>query len=150
MSKQLRIEQILRQGAAVDGHKWLLRSAAGGMQRIGYHLFAGTGFTGDEHRNIPIPNALHHIQNLLHRLTGGDDRFEFFAPIKRQMQPLHLLPQRLALKHLIDPQHQFTGVDRFGQIVIGAQSHRLDRRFNAAVGGHHDALCHEAASLQAV
>jgi hypothetical protein len=50
--------------------------------------------------------------------------------------PLH---QPLALERAADGQHHLIrALERFGQVVVGAEPHRLNHRRNAAVAGHHD------------
>ena len=49
-----------------------------------------------------------------------------------------LLPQLLLLEGVLDQGGEFFLGEGLGQVVVGAELHRFDRRFDGAVPGHHD------------
>ena len=49
MAKQLTFDQIGGNSATVDGYKWLSTAWAVFVQSAGNQLFAGAGFSTDEH-----------------------------------------------------------------------------------------------------
>ncbi len=140
MTEQLRIEQFLRQGTAVDRNERTACAPAGGMDGTGDHLLTGSGLSGDEHGNVLVADAFDQIEDAVHRRTSGNDVRQLFAPGEPLAQARHLLAQLLFLEHLVDAQHQLVGVDRLGEIVVGTKTHGLDCRFDRRVGSHDDAL----------
>src|SRR3569832_15859 len=140
MAEQLRVQQVLGQGAAVDGHEGAIAAVADAMEGARQDFLAGAGFPGDEHRQLPVPDAFHDLQDAGHARTAGNDVAEPVAAQQLAPQPGDFLAQRTAFQHLADAQSQLVRVDRLGQVVVGAQAHGLHRGFDGSVGGHHDAF----------
>ena len=64
--EEFAFQQIFRQCPTVDGNERPSLTSAGVMDRPGDHLFAGTGFSHNQHRNVTAPDARNQFQHLAH------------------------------------------------------------------------------------
>ncbi|TSE28203.1 hypothetical protein Tther_02252 [Tepidimonas thermarum] len=67
VAKQFALQQVGRDGTAVDGDEGAAGAVAAGVQGAGDELFAGAGFPGDQHRRH---GARHALDGESHRLHG--------------------------------------------------------------------------------
>jgi hypothetical protein len=54
--EELGLEQILRNGSAIDGHERLLAAVAPGVDGPGDHFFPRTALTAEEHVGLAVGN----------------------------------------------------------------------------------------------
>ena len=66
VAEQLRLDQVGRNGAAIDGHEWRMCILAAIMDRACDELLAAPGFPGDEHRCRRGRNLLDPAIDFLH------------------------------------------------------------------------------------
>src|SRR5690606_24714551 len=76
VAEQLALEQVLRDGAAVDGDERPVLARRAAVDLAGDQLLAGAGLAGDEHRDVGGRHLLHLAEPLLHRPAGADDLTE--------------------------------------------------------------------------
>src|SRR5262249_54559261 len=72
MAEELVLEQILRQGGAVDRHGTMLRARGQLMDRARNELLAGTGLAEDQHIRIGRCHGLDEREDLAHRVALAD------------------------------------------------------------------------------
>jgi hypothetical protein len=107
------------------------------VDRPGEELLAHPGLAVDEHGGVDGGDHARQIEHLLHHRTTGDDVLQgeprlvpAQARAARRFQPLEL---DCPAQHQLDLGH----LERLHQVVLGPEPHRLDRRSDAAVRGHH-------------
>ncbi len=61
VAEELRLQEVLRDGAAVDGDKGLVLSAAGQVDGLGHDLLAGAGLSRDQDRKITARRPQPHV-----------------------------------------------------------------------------------------
>ena len=93
MTKQLRLEQVLRQGAAVDGHERMVLPIAVEMQPARDQFLAGAAFAYDQHCAVRVGHLVNKIINLLHLPAGADNVLETIT-ILQLLPQINVLPQR--------------------------------------------------------
>src|SRR6185437_13464959 len=69
---------------------------------------------------------------------NGPDIFKTITFIERGAQAADFFNQVLALHGAVDRQDQRFIVDRLGDVIVSAKSHRLDSRFDAPKSGDHN------------
>jgi hypothetical protein len=129
VAEQFALQQVLRHGAAVDGHERTIATVAGLVDGASQQLFAGAALASDHDARI---GAGHHVSlshALFHHSAARDD---FAAPVFGRIGEAGNL-QRLL--HLVE---QLLLVDRLGEERERAALGRLDRIRNRAVGGEDD------------
>ena len=97
VTEQLRLEQVLGNGAAVDGDERPLGARRAAVHLARDELLAGAGLAGDEHRDVGGGDLLDLLEDLLHRRARADDVAEAHL--------LELLGQELVVElELVDEQ----------------------------------------------
>src|SRR6056297_1964260 len=139
VAEQLGLEQILRDGRAVDGDETLVLAVAERMQRAGEEFLASAALAEQQHRDVRGRHLLDHAADLEHGLAGRDDpvqrRDALLAP-----QAAVLGLQLVDMEGTVDQQAQRVGVHRLLIEVVGADAYRLDGVLLVAVAGDHDHL----------
>src|SRR5438876_9212573 len=87
IAEELRLDQGVRDRAAVDGDKWHLASGAELMDRPSDELLAGAGLALDEDRERRVGHLLDLLNHLLHLPTRAHQ------PPQRALDDLVCLPQ---------------------------------------------------------
>src|ERR1700682_3392861 len=139
MPEQLRLQQVLRHGAAVDGDERLVAARAATMDGARQQLLAGAALAGDQHARIRSRDHVRLRELLLHAGAAGDD---LRAPVLIRGAEAGD-PQRLL--HLVE---ELLFVDRLGENAERAHLRRLHRSRNGAVRGEDDDLQTRPAVLQ--
>ena len=73
IAEQLRLQQVLRQGGAVDLDDGGIGSAAVAVDVLGQHLLAGAGLAGDEDGGVRLGHLSGSLEDGLHGGTVCDD-----------------------------------------------------------------------------
>jgi hypothetical protein len=138
VSKELALQQVLRNGATVDGDERLLGARAVGMDVPSDQFLAGATLARNEDgRRVPC-NLTSNGQDLLHRCAASDDATRRTERGQLLLELLHRLAQPFPLDRLADGQQQLVGAKRLSDEVVRATPHRLDDPFVVLVGAHHD------------
>src|SRR6266487_4547918 len=138
VTEQLRLEQRLGNGGAIDADKRLGGARAGAVNGAGDHFLSGATLPGDQDGRVVLGDACDERQRLPHRAALDDQ-----SPLRRPggqlcLESRHLLPQPLALLRFAQRQDDFVGTEWLGEIVVGTLFHRGNGRVFAAIGAHHD------------
>src|SRR5687768_4715040 len=73
MSKQLRLEQVLRDGATVDGDEWPPGATRLLVNEPRDPLLADSAFAGEQNRRVNLGDAARDIYHALHRRALQDE-----------------------------------------------------------------------------
>src|SRR4029077_5440669 len=82
MTKQLRLEQIFGQRAAIDRDERMMLPIAVEMQTARDQLLASAAFTDDQDRAICVGDFIDQIINFLHPCARADDVLESVAVLE--------------------------------------------------------------------
>jgi hypothetical protein len=139
VAEELALEQALRDRRAVDRDEGPRGARSGEVDRPGDDLLASPALAGDEHRAPAVGDLADQGEDLPHRGARAEQIAERGGLVDRAAQPPVLLLERTALEGLLEHDQQRVLLERLGEVVAGARTHRLDRRVDAAEGGHqHD------------
>jgi len=144
VAEQLALQEILRDGAAVDCDEGVRGAWAARVDRPRHQLLAGACLALDQHRDVGGGHALDEVQDLLHLGSLRDDAADRLEAFDLHLEGRVLAPQPGLLRRLLDEQLQLLHGRRFGEVVVGAELHGLDRRGHRGVPREHDDLGHEA------
>ena len=113
MAKQLGLQQVLRNGCSVDGHKRPVGTRRVLVQRTRHQLLARARFAGDHHRHVTLAQAANGPKNILHR-------WRLPQHLGRLGHALldHLLAQTL-FHRPANQFHRLGQVKGFGQVLKG-------------------------------
>ncbi|GBD29002.1 hypothetical protein HRbin32_00086 [bacterium HR32] len=139
VSEQLRLQERLRDGAAVDGHEGSVGPRALVVDGPGEDLLARARLPVDEDRGVRGRHRRGHPQHLLHLRGRAHDALELEARPQLLVQLAVLLPELLVLQGAADLDHQLVLLEGLGDVVEGAVPHRLHGHLQGGVPGddHH-------------
>ena len=138
VAEQDRLDQIDRQGPAVDRHERLARPIRRPVQRTRDDFLADPAFArdqdGDRRLRRPRAQLLDHLHRpaVAHQIgKGGASRHMLLQPpdLGRQLGQLQRVP---------DPDQDAFRARRLDEEVLGPGLHGLDHSLDAAVGRQHD------------
>ena len=135
VTEDFALEQRLGNRGAVDRDERKAGARAQLMDGLRDELLAGARFAGDEHRRRGRRGLLDHLVDLAHLGAVADERAERAVLAQLAAQRLHLAHRFEPLDDLVEQDLQTLNVDRFGQVVVGAFLHRLDRGVDGALRG---------------
>ena len=138
MTEEFALEQVLRDGCAIDGHERLFGSAAILENGAGHQFLAGTTFTGDQRGGIRGSQLPDELKDLLHRSAAADH--SQFVVLLLQLRAygnrLPRVPGRL--QRIGDQLLESGDIEGLEEVIVGPQFHGLDGRLRGAVGRHED------------
>ena len=138
VAEQLALEQVLRNGGAVDGGEALLAPRAHPVDGAGQHFLAGAALAGDEHGGAVARHAGGQVEQVAHRAALAHHEIAGGAGAEAGAQHLHLAAELLALLGLPERHRDFVGAERLVEVVVGAFAHGGEGAVLAAVRAHHD------------
>ena len=97
VSEQLRFQQIVRQGRAVQLEQWPAGARRVVVDGASDQLLAGAGFAAHQHRGVPFCYLSNLLEYSLHRLAVADHAVEAVVPAHRASQAVAFGRQRAAL-----------------------------------------------------
>src|SRR2546428_457730 len=133
--KAVRLQQILRQRAAIDRDERSELPPAVEMERAGHQFLARAAFAKDQDGAVGIGDALDQLEDLLHAGGGSDDLTEliFFTELFAQVD---VLGNRLVIgERSLGAELEIVQLERLFQVVVGPFLHGLDRRLDGAERG---------------
>src|SRR5947208_2712181 len=102
VAEQLRLEQVLRQRAAVQRHHRLVAAERMEMDRLRDEPLAGAGLAGEEDGAVGAADGFDHLEHGEHPLAAPDDVRELVRQAERALQQQVLLPE-LPVLDLLPP-----------------------------------------------
>ncbi len=136
--EQLRLQQVLRDRAAVDRHESLRLARARGVDQASDQFLARTALTCDQHRGRMLGHFGAELDGLTHAGALRDDLGIPLVRLDALAQPRDLAAQLLSLFRLLERENDLGGGEGLRQVVVGSLLHRLDGQVAAAVGGDRD------------
>ena len=153
-AKELGLEQVLGNGAAIHGDPWTCATVAGGVQSAGYQLLAGARLSSDQYGGHAARNFDDAVLD-----TAHDSRFA--SQLGQCPQTVAIGIGRFQLRGVRGPpggtgfwrntlhsgrdsRTKLLQINRFGQVIKSARLQRLHRIFRRAMG------CDDNAALGAV
>ena len=136
MAKQLRFQELLRQGHTVHGHEQAASTGAPVVNRPGKEVLACSTLAEEKDCRVALRHFLGALNDRIHLGAGGHERIEpalQFGPKGR-----YLALECSPLQRFADHEVEIFVVERFRDEIGGAFLHRLDRPLDGAIGGHHD------------
>ena len=115
------------------------------MQRLRDQFLAGAAFAENQYRAVNRCRSLDLGEHVFHLLGLPDDLVQPEFLVEPTAEAVDLLVLLLRIDGPADEQDQLVGIDRLGQIVVGAAFDCLHGTVHAAVAGQKDELRFRAA-----
>ena len=139
VAEQLRLEQRLGHGAAVERHHRLVAPQRVEVDGLRDQALAGARLAGQQDRAVGARDRLDHLEDVEHRLASADDVRELVRQAERPLEQDVLLAELPVLDLLAHLHLEQVDVERLAQVVAGAEPHRFDRRLGRGERRDHDA-----------
>ena len=136
--EQLRFQEGLGHGGAVDGHEGPGPTRARPVQRASDQLLAGAALAEQEHGSVAVRHRAHLLEHRLHRARPAYYALEAELPLDLRPQPRVLLPQPLVVDGAAHRVGDLGELEGLGEIVVRALAHGLDGGLEAAERGHQE------------
>jgi len=119
VAEQFALQELPRNGRAVDGDEGAPLAPAVLVDRPGDQLFAGPALPPEQHGEIGPGNLPDRLEDLLHGRASAHDAPKI-EPLLRQLTKLGCLArQHLRLQRLAHDEEHFVHVERFPDVVVG-------------------------------
>ncbi len=138
MSKNLAFKQALRKRGAMHCNKRGSRTRAHLMDCLRDQLLAGAAFPLNQDGRTRRRDQAHAADHALKRRRVAHDSLDVELFVQAFVQLLDLDLERLALQRALHKDLQALDIHGLGQKVDCTTLHRLHRRIDVAVCGHHD------------
>jgi len=140
ITEELGLDQVLRQGRAVDADDRRPRKRAFVVDRLGDEVLSRSRFAGDQHRTVHGGRHVHEPDDLGKRAAVAHNIGERALLVAR----IHLnLLDPLQIQRpdgVLDGVPQFLDVEGFREVVVGAETHRGNGVLEAGKSGNEDDL----------
>jgi hypothetical protein len=137
VTEQLALEQVFRDGGAVDRHEPRGPAPALRVQRARDEFLARAALAQDHHRHVGRRDLLDHAADLEHRIVGGDQAFERRAhEIFGELAVLFF--ERVQAERAADDEPQHVRIERLLVEIVGAVRNRAHRVVAVGVARDHD------------
>ena len=137
-TEQLTFEQRFRNGSQIDGDKRRFAAAAEVMKRSCDQFLARPALALDQHRRIGIGDLSNLVKQFLHPGAFADDARNFSSHGQAVSQCMIFGAKLAVLNRATNLLANQIQIDRLGDEVKRAPSHRFDRHFDSAMRGDHD------------
>ena len=138
VTKQLRLEQRIRNGRAVDGDERTVGARAAIVEGAGAQLLAGAAFTFEQHGGVGGGGTINGGHDLAQRRRVANDVGPTAACGSFLFQQAVVVQQASLRERALDEQQEMIRVDGLGQEVQRALLHGRHGILDAAVRGHHN------------
>src|SRR5690606_37338878 len=135
VAEELALDQLRRDGGAVDLDERSVGPPRQPMQRPGDELLAGTVLPGDQDPRIGRCDLLDPVEERADRVARADDLVPALDLIP---QPRVLPREPPLLQRIADGEEDTVRIERLFEEVVRAPAGRLDRRLDRAVPADHD------------
>ena len=139
--EQFALQQVFRNGGAVDGRKGFVGAMAQVVQGPGQEFLAGTGFAGNQGGDIGRCNFFDRAANHQHFGAGGNNAFDVGAIALRGQFAVFFFQFREA-ECPIYHKGEDVGIQRLLVEVAGSHAYGLDGVFLVFPPSHHDHFGH--------
>ena len=138
VAEQLALQQVLAQRIAVHRDERFVLAQAVVVDGARDQLLAGAAFAGEQHRRIGRRALRHQPVDRLHLRARSDDVLE---PVFRGHLALEIdifLQELPPFERALHYQLEFVRFERLGDVIEGAELHRLYRRVDLRQAGDHN------------
>ena len=135
MAEQDALDQVLRDGAAVDGDERPRLAFALALDGARDQLLADAAFALDEHRDVGAGGTVSKRDDTLHGLPANDEVAEGERPFRLLLDAGDLSLQRLDLERAVDRHLEALGRSRLDDEVRRTGAHGRDGGVDRAMGG---------------
>jgi len=136
VAEELRLQEGLRDGGAVDLHKGPLPAGAVEVDGPGDHLLARSRFAGDEDCGLRRGDLGYRFQEPHHGRGVADEVPAVEAAPQTFLQEGVFLPEAAVFHGPLHLQAQLVEIERFGQIVVGPFLDGLHGSLHGGEGRH--------------
>ena len=137
MAEQFAFQELWGDGRAIDIHEGFLAAAAVVVNGSCHQFLACARLAGDEDGVGLRPGYFfNRAKNLLPGGAGSDQISQAVELLVGACVETDFAAQHPGFGGKADDRKGVSGLERFAQIVEGAQFHRLHRAFYRSVGGH--------------
>ena len=138
VTEQLALEEIFRNGRAIDGEERPVVPRAVLMDGVGHEFFAGAAFAGDHDRGVAVRDAPDHLEHFLHGRRLADDAVLVLFDRQGRLELLRALHFGRRLDRGIDDDLQIERQLLLAHEVEGAEAHRFDDALRGPEGADDD------------
>ena len=138
VAEELALEEVGRDGPAVERYERAPSPRAGGVERLRHELLSRPGFPFDQHGDVASADARDQVVDPLHRGAGPNELADRRALDGLLAQSLHFRLQVVVLHRAGNAQTEQLHVYGFREKVVGPGAHRRDRDLHAPIAGHDD------------
>ncbi len=139
VAEKLALEQRLGQRAAVDGHERVIAAGRGEVNRPRDELLAGAALSGDQDGGVGGRDGLDGLEDLPHGGALADhDRLGSDRLVEGLLEHHVLAPGLGVRERVLDDVRDVVGIERLGDVVVGAVLERRDGRLDRGIAGHDD------------
>jgi len=156
VAEELAFEERFREGGTVHGEKAPVDPGTGIMDEAGDEFLAGAALAEDQHIRIAVGDLPRQLDDFAEAGAAKDRLRRRLAIAQLFFQRLVFLDQPFPFQAVLDEGEEFFLGKGLAQIIIGAELHRLHRRLDGAMPGHHHhrqfgpGLTHPAQGLDTV
>ena len=136
--EELGLHQPLGDGSAVDGDERLVAPVAVEVDGAGHQLLAGAALARDHDGGRAVGDLADGVEHLDHPAALADDVLEAVLGLELLPEVEVLVAELLALERVPDDEVDFVELERLGDVVVGAELHRLHRGLGRGHRGDHD------------
>ena len=137
MTEQLRLEEVLRDGGAIDDHEGSSLAGAVEVDGPGEQLFPGAALALQQHRRVRPRNPRRNFDRILHTARFRDHAREGEALRNCLAEVPVFAPERGEVERLAQRDAKLFARERLGQVVGRSAFYRFDRRADRAVRRQH-------------
>ena len=138
VAEELRLQELRRDGGAVDGDEVLGGALAVVVDGLGHQLLPRPALPVDHHGAAAAGHLLDQAEHLLHGPALSDQVLEVVPGVELLAERADLVPQATLVQGLLDGEEHLVDLEGLVDVVVGAFLHRLDGLIDGAEGGHDD------------
>ena len=138
VAEELAFEQRFGERAAMNDDQRMEPARAGVVDGARDQFFAGAAFAGDQHRGVGGRDGLDGVKDLLHGFALADDVLGTGDFGDGFAQAHVFFFGAFVSERLLHQMRDLVGIERLGDVVVGAVLERGDGGFDRGVAGHHD------------
>ena len=136
--EQRRLDELRGDGRQVHGHERAVGAPGLAVDHPREQLLAGSALAQDEHRGVQRRHLAHEVEDVAHAPAGPRHEGPLAIVGHLGAERHHLPVQVGAIGGVADERHDGVVLEVLGDVVVGAELHRADGRFDLVDGRDHD------------
>ena len=138
VTKKFALQQILRDGGAVNCDKGLVCAFAVVIDGASNQFLASTAFAGDQGGGLGSGKLADELKDLLHFLTSSNNPYIVIFRFEQRLIRNYLAHVSRGLQRAINNLFELRDIERFEEVIIRAELHGFDGGLSRAISGHHN------------